>query len=228
MKKLFILLVVASLALTIQAQDITNTLGSSGNFKVSDGTTNLFNLSENGDHIMQFSDADKGFQIKNSAGATIFNFNDIADFTAFSTFIVGEDAGNNWGGGNFAHLQLQQSSALSGTAANHFKMIGRGAHNFITGMYSNGTSSNVTDVVDTNILLSIRGEGYFNGTYRNAAYIVMGVDGDPAGNLVPGKLIFGTGTSTAAPATRMTIESNGRVNIATVLKLTPGTAPAAF
>ena len=40
MKKLFILLVVASLALTIQAQDITNTLGTAGSFYINDVNDN--------------------------------------------------------------------------------------------------------------------------------------------------------------------------------------------
>jgi len=67
---------------------------------------------------------------------------------------------------------------------------------------------------------------------------------------VPGELIFNTGTATAAPETRMTIESDGLVNfqnniniagstfsngtistlsnvkIGQVLKLTPGSAPS--
>ena len=217
MKKLITLIIVASLALTIQAQDITNTLSATGNFKVNknDGTTNLFTLSETGEHTMKFSTTTTGFQIKNSAGATVFHLNDMADQDAFATFIVGAEADVNWDGGNFAHLQMQQSAALYGTAANHFKMIGRGAHNFITGMYSRESGSNATDVGDGDNLLSVRGEGYFNGSYRKTAYIVMQVDGTPAGNFVPGELIFGTGTDAADPAARMTIKSDGKVGIGT-------------
>jgi len=51
MKKLFTIIIMASLAFTIQAQDITNQLSATGNFMVnkSDGTTNLLKLDYTGD-----------------------------------------------------------------------------------------------------------------------------------------------------------------------------------
>ena len=217
MKKLITIIIVASLALTIQAQDITNKLSATGNFKVNknDGTTNLFTLSETGDHTMQFSANDKGFQIKNNAGATIFNLNDMANIPAFATFIVGADAGNNWDDGNFAHLQIQQSFALYGTAINELKMIGRGAHNFITGLYANESGTTATDVVDNNTLMAIHGKGFFSTAYRDAAQIAIVVDGTPSGNFVPGGIVFRTAPTDNTPQTRMTIKSDGKVGIGT-------------
>ena len=55
MKKLFILLFAASLALTIQAQDITNTLGADGHFYINNSTpAPVLDIFDNGTNHFQF------------------------------------------------------------------------------------------------------------------------------------------------------------------------------
>ena len=224
MKKLITLIIVASLALTIQAQDITNTLSATGNFKVNknDGTTNLFTLSETDDHIMQLSTNKSAFTLKNGAGQAAFEFDDFADITNLAMIRIGH-ADENWHSGNFAHLQFQSES---NTYGNTFKLIGRRANNVIAGYYGLGTGSVPKDVEDGNFLLTINGYGYNNSYDRLAASMAFVVDGTPQSdkNHVPGKITFETGTATAVPVIRMTIKSDGTVNISGLPATTGGGA----
>ena len=223
MKKLFTLLFAASLALTIQAQDITNTLGADGNFFVNKtgGTPSYLTLSSTADHTMQFSTNLTGFTIKNSTGAPVFAFKEFHDIAALTMLTIGH-ADANWLGGNFSHLQLQSENH---TINNKFSMVARGAINYFNAYESGGTEASPTSSVDGRVILGINAYGYQTNENRLAASIHFKVDGTPAGIFVPGEIVFSTGTNTVGEIPRMTIESNGRVNIATVLKLTPGTAP---
>jgi len=204
---------VASLALTIQAQDITNTLSATGNFKVNknDGTTNLFTLSETGDHIMQLSTSSSAFTIKNGGGQAAFEFDDHFNMTDLAMIKIG-NANINWLGNNFAHLQLQSQNSI---VDNKFNMVARGATNHIEAYFAKGTGAAPTDVAHDDILLYINSYGYNNGGNRHVAGIGFIVDGAPNGNFVPGKINFHTGTDAVGPALRMTIKSDGKVGIGT-------------
>ncbi len=218
----------ASLAFTMQAQDITNTLsGNTGNFKInkSDGTSNLFTISETGDHIMQLGNQDKSFTIKNANGNPIFIVDDLANYPDFSMLRLGH-ADVNFLSGDFAHIQLQATGADGNVDANNLRFVGIEVLNNLEGYYSRGTINNRTAVQDDDAMLFIKAWGHDGTTNRLSSFIGFKVDGTPANNLVPGKIIFATGTASAAPAIRMTIKNNGRVNIATVLNLTPGSAPS--
>ena len=211
MKKLLTFIIAASLALTIQAQDITNTLGTNGNFKVNknDGTSNLFTLSETDDHILQLSSSTSAFTIKNDAGEAAFEFDDSYNLSDLAMIRIGH-AEENWIGGQFSHLQLQ-----SAVTDNKFNLVSRGKNNFINGYYARGDASGPTDVADADVLLTMNAYGYKSNHVR-AAYIEFVVDGTLVSS-IPGKIDFATNSSSGTSAVHMSIKSDGTVNIVKVL-----------
>ena len=214
MKKLITLLVVASLALTIQAQDITNTLGTDGSFFVNKlgGTPSFLKLSSTGDHIMQFSTASTGFTIKGQSGDALFSFSEQHNAAPFTMLTVGH-ADANWLGSNtFAHLQLQsQTSAIP----NKFNMVARSAVNNFNAYSANGTGTSPEASTNNHIILNLYGYGYQNSANRLAAGISFVVDGTPAGNFVPGKITFHTTSVADGSTIRMTVKNDGKVGIGT-------------
>ncbi len=212
MKKLLTLIIVAGLALTIQAQDITNTLSATGNFKVNknDGTTNLFTLSETGEHTIQFSSTSTGLTINNSTGTAVFAFDESHNIPALTMLTLGH-ADANWLSGNYSHLQLQSENS---TINNKFSMVARGAINYFNAYAAGGTGASPTNSLDNHIIFNINAYGFLNSINRLAAGISFVVDGTPAGIFVPGKIEFHTGTSSASSTIRMTIKSSGAVNFA--------------
>ncbi len=207
MKKLFTLIIVASLALTIQAQDITNTLSTTGDFKVNlNGGTNLFTISHDDNHILQLNNYQNAFIINNAGGEAAFSFDDSYNIADLAMIRIGH-AEDNWLGSQFAHLQLQSAGT-----ANKFNLVSRGTNNFINGYYANGDASGPTNVADDDVLLTLNGIGYYSGTHSTAAYIDFIVDGTPSGP-VPGKIDFSTNSSSGTPAVHMSIKSDGTVNI---------------
>ena len=91
-----------------------------------------------------------------------------------------------------------------------------------------------TIVQDNDVLLSLRGFGSDGTNFEEAAQIEMQVDGTPANNVMPGRIVFKT-TTTDGVAERARIHSNGQLELKVpdanpALKITPsGTnAPAAI
>ncbi len=207
MKKLITLLVVASLALTIQAQDITNTLSTTGDFKVNlNGGTNLFTISHDDNHILQLNNYLNAFIINNAGGEAAFSFDDSYNLADLAAIRIGY-ADDNWIGSQFAHLQLQSAST-----ENRFNLVSRGTTNHISGYYANGDADVPTNVVDADVLLTMNAYGYKSNHIR-AAYIEFAVDGD-LGTTIPGRIDFATNSSSGVlPTVHMSIKGDGRVNI---------------
>ena len=212
MKKLISLIIVASLAFTIQAQDITNTLGTDGKFYVNKegGTPNYLTLNSDGDHILQVSSSTSAFTINNASGEAAFKFDDQFNVSDIAMIKIGH-ADENWIGGQFAHLQLQ-----SAATANKFNLVSRGTNNSINGYYARGDASGATNVTDADILLTMNAYGYHNSGHSKAAYIEFVVDGAPSSS-VPGKIDFATNSTGGTSAVHMSIKNDGTVNIAKVL-----------
>ena len=113
----------------------------------------------------------------------------------------------------------------TGSHTTDLQLYNAGHNNKLEFYSAKGTSIAPTSVDDGYGLGIIYFHGY-SGGYVLSSSITSNVDGTP-GAYVPSDIQFSTATATTGTKTRLTIESSGRVNIATVLKLTPLTsAPA--
>lgn len=87
---------------------------------------------------------------------------------------------------------------------------------FLTHWTARGTSTSPLAVVDGDNIGRYVGTSYDGTTFRNAASIQLEVDGTPsAATGVPGAVVFNTTNSTAQPAERMRVASDGNVGIGT-------------
>ncbi len=214
MKKLITFFLMASLAFTIQAQNITNELGASGSFTVdkSGGATNFMTLSSTDDHILQLSASTKSFIINNSGGTPFFKLYDFYDVNDIGKLIIGHNDSDWLGGGNFANFQIQ--STFNNSSAINIMQVGTGFPE-LAGYRAIAGPAVVTDNVG---MLALYGYGYDGSAYSFSAGILLTTDGSYASE-VPGKIEFKTATNAASPATRMTIKNDGKVGIGTT---TPG------
>ena len=113
-----------------------------------------------------------------------------------------------------------------GTESTQFEIYNAGHNNKLEFYKAHNTAVTPTKITDGTAMGIIGFNGFNTSNYFSSSAIISAIVDGADGTHLPGKLQFSTGTSTAAAIPRMTIESNGRVNIATVLKLTPGAAPA--
>ena len=187
MKKVITLIVMVSLALTIQAQNITNTLGSSGNFVLNDNS---------GTQVMKV--------------------------THTSRLYLGPASGY----AEAANLNIHKDSGPGGISITSYKGTpnpNKAVINFNATVGKFGDSPAMATDGESIGWLSYFG---MDGTsWRNGASIKVHVEGTVATGHVPMSVKFDTDDGSSM-ATRMTIHSSGRVNIATVLNLTPGAAPS--
>lgn len=81
---------------------------------------------------------------------------------------------------------------------------------------TNGTIASPTIVGNGNYVMTLIGSGYDGTAYRRAGQIHIGIDGVPAANSMPGRIVFSTTASSAIdPVERMRIDSSGNVGIGT-------------
>jgi predicted DNA-binding antitoxin AbrB/MazE fold protein len=81
---------------------------------------------------------------------------------------------------------------------------------------SRGTFSSPTVVNNGDLLLTLAGQGYDGSTYRNAAFILFGIDATPGSGDMPGTIIFSTTADGASfPTEKLRITSSGNVGIGT-------------
>ena len=211
MKKLFTFFLLAGLAFSMQAQDITNKLSATGNFKVdkNDGTTNLFTLSETGDHLMQLSANTKAFTINNSNGEAIFELDDAYDFADLAKLKIGH-ADEDWlGSSNFSNLQLQSTFETK----LHLVHIGN-TFNLISGYKATGSFGAETVLGDNSGMLGMYAYGYDGSDYDYAGGILISTDGTYTSQ-IPSKIKFLTATNSEAPAVKMIIKNDGKVGVGT-------------
>ncbi len=177
MKKLITLIIVASLALTIQAQNITNTLGSNGKFL-----------------------------IKSSDDKTIFTFEKTILGPAFKIGIDRVDLG-----GINSDLEIQ--SALVGPFINITSLTDEEHSAIIYLQKARGTG--LADVHVGDELGKIHFLGYKGQFHRSSAGIEAVVT-DMSQTVPSAQLMFSTkdGAADSDATTRMTIKSDGTVNIA--------------
>lgn len=192
MKKLISLIILAGLALTTQAQDITNQLG----------------------------DATASFKINESGGTTLVTVEETSDdprvFIGPNTIEIN----------NKRQLNIIQESGTAGLNLHSFKADGFGSFNKLGFYHARGTIATPLSVTDTDDLGRVEWIGYDGDSWNNVATIRVNVSSVTANTSIATDIVFETTASGATTTTdRMTIKSDGRVNIATVLQLTPGSAP---
>ena len=197
MKKLFTLIIMAGLFLTLQAQDITNTLGADGaKFVVNENDgTSLFTVEES------------------SSSGHVYAI--LGDNTNASHLI------------SKRQLNIVREGGTAGISLYSYKASGFGSFDKMGYYHARGTITSPLTVTTSDLLGSLTWYGY-NGDWgkSSAASISVGIE-SVSTTSTAGKISFSTASSTASTLVpHMTIESSGRVNIATVLKLTPGTAPS--
>ena len=184
MKNLITIIIVAGLALSIQAQDITNTLPATGKFEVveNDGQT-MFSVTEIG------TSQDPHVIIGNNADANHLN--------------------------SKRQLNIVQESGTAGLNLYSYKADGFGSFNKLGFYHARGTVGAPLSVTDTDKLGSLAWYGY-NGSWSTTEAAAITVDVESVvTNSTAANMIFSTtpagGTSTVE---RMTIKSDGKVNIA--------------
>lgn len=219
MKKLYILLAISIFASTLYAQDITNTLGTNGEFKINKiDATSLFSLtSKTGAldmHTLRLPNANQiSFQILNSAGNPVLSFGDYYNLTSLEGMILGSDAGENWIPSSFAHIQLQ-----SDQQDNKFNMFTYGNsfnNNKIYAYKSRGSRTTPTNVANDDTLLEIKAFGSVSSGVVGSSKLEFKVDGAVTGTNPPGKIQFSTSDGANTEEVRMTIKNDGKVGIAT-------------
>jgi len=191
MKKL-LLLTALFLSTTLFAQNITNTLGNSGTFEV----------------------------IEND-GQTMFSV--VEEGSSQTPYVI---VGNN---ANAIHLHTKRQLNIveeNGTAGLNlysYKGSGFGSFNKMNFFHARGTVGTPAAITTSDELGRLTWWGY-NGDWdkSKAAEIYVGIDAITSNTSTAGKIIFGTTPiGSEYVVDRMTIESNGRVNISSVMKLTP-------
>ena len=186
MKKIFTLIIVAGLALTIQAQDITNTITANGLFKVNenDGET-MFSVSE------ALSSKDPYVIVGNIKSGTIGNL--------FSK----------------RQLNIVQESGTAGLNLYSYKAGGWNSEDKISLFHANGTIASPTVVSSNTELSSVTWYGY-NGNWNTSksAGMRVKVGAVSSGTSSPGSIIFSTvGAGSSSLTDRMTIKDDGKVGI---------------
>lgn len=219
MKKTCILIIITIFASTLYAQNITNTLGTEGEFKINKiDATNLFSLtSKTGAldmHTLRLPNTNKiSFQILNSAGNPVMSFGDYYNLTSLEGMILGSDAGVNWTPNNFAHIQLQ-----SDQEDNIFNMSTYGSsvqNNNILAYKSRGSRATPANVANDDILLKIEALGRVTGGIFSSSKLEFKVDGAVTGTYPPGKIQFSTSDGASNDEVRMTIKNDGKVGVGT-------------
>ena len=214
MKKLITLIIVASLALTIQAQDITNTPASGGDFIITSTTGGILipkmTMTQR-DAITGHVEGLMIYQTDNTAGfyyysgsAWILNGNssvagidDLSDAIAGSSNVfLGLNAGSLTTGTHNVALGLDALKATSNGIQN--AAFGASALNANTGNYNVAIGSNSLSILssgDNNIALGIGAGRLHTGGSNN---ILIGGQVEPSSTTVSnelniGDIIYGTG-----------------------------------
>ena len=182
MKKLITIIIVAGLALTIQAQDITNKLGQGGKFEVveNDGTT-MFSVTEVGT-------------------------------TQTPNVIIGDNANSNHLNAK-RQLNIVEEGGSAGLNLYSYRNGGWNSEDKISLFHANGSVASPKTVSSNNEFAEIAWYGH-HGSWNNSKAAAISVkSGTVTGSATPGNLIFSTSNG-GSPVDRMTIKSDGVVNIA--------------
>jgi len=101
-------------------------------------------------------------------------------------------------------------SALEGfeLSVNDNTTLGNSSFNALR---SRGTSTSPTAIINGDQIFGLYGAGYDGAAYTNAASILIQTDGAISSGVIPGKILFTTRDSVGNLATRVTIDSNGRL-----------------
>ncbi len=220
MKKIILLFIATSVIITVQGQDIINSTGSGGSFLIKNSDDNLrFKVENNDGATFHYINSGGYFQTKIGSGttATYLKFSELYPSNDYSSFMINNADSIVPTFESFPYFLIVKSGghALKASFVSAFNGA-EGPDLFLKHM--RGSINTPASLLDGDFLGSIFAEG--RGTQASistGAVIQFKVNGTVGTNL-PTDILFKTQQSSDAADidTRMTIKSNGTVNIATL------------
>lgn len=219
MKKIVLLFIATSVIITVQGQDIINSTGSGGSFLIKNSDDNLrFKVENNNGATFHYINSGGYFQTKIGSGttATYLKFSELYPSNDYSSFMINNADSIVPTFESFPYFLIVKSGghALKASFVSAFNGA-EGPDLFLKHM--RGSINSPATLQDQDFLGSIVAEGRGTQTITKGAVIQFKVNGTVGTNL-PTDILFQTQESSDAADidTRMTIKSNGTVNIATL------------